>query len=328
MRLHLYKRGRVWWARGSHEGVKFRRSTKHTEKRLAEDVRRRWEREIADPAYYRAHQATVASAGVRWVREIRVTMKAETVRFYEAKAAHVERLLGDVRLSQLTRDKVVAFIETRKAEGSKQHTWSRELTALRLILKNAKGAGEFQGDPRDIVPSVSSGYVPEEAWYEPAVVWKAIEQLPAHRGAALAFCAATACDFGNIEHAREEDVEPEKVWVRGTKTSSRARWIPRVSVFADFMDHALEYADVDDGLLFGRWGKMARDVRNACRKAGVPEFTARDIRRSCATWMAKAGVRFEIAAKFMGHASMAMLLKVYAKFAPDDLGKAIKERMG
>lgn len=329
MRLHLYKRGDIWWARGSDGGRKWRKSTRHTSQAKAKLVVARWERELADPAHFRAHQATVDSAAKRWLRQIRATMNPETVRFYEVKQAHVVRLLGDVRLSRLDHDRILDFYETRGTEGAAANTRHQELTTLRLILKSAKRAGEFSSDPRDVVPKVKPGYVPQEQWVEPHVIWAAIEALPKHRGAALAFVAATACDFSNIANVRAEDIEPTKVWVRGTKTASRARWLPRVAVFDTFMRHAVAYAGnhSDQPGLFGPWGSMARDVRAACRRAGVEGFTARTIRRSCATWMAKAGVPFPIAAKFMGHASLSMLLKVYAKFGVEDIGRAIAEKM-
>jgi integrase len=326
MRLHLYKRGDIWWARGSDGGRKWRKSTRHTSLAKARLVVARWERELADPAHFRSHQATVASAAKRWLRQIRATMNPETVRFYEVKQAHVVRLLGDVRLSKLDHDRILDFYEARGVEGSALNTRHQELTTLRLILKSAKRAGEFAADPRDVVPKVKPGYVPQEQWVEPHVIWAAISELPQHRGAALAFVAATACDFSNIPSALREDIEETKVWVRGTKTATRARWVPRVAVFDTFMRHALAYAK-DGPVLFGKWGSMARDVRAACRRAGVSEFTARTIRRSCATWMARAGVPFPIAAKFMGHASLSMLLKVYAKFGVEDIGNQIKEKM-
>lgn len=326
MRLTLKKRGRYWWCYGSVEGDKFRRSTRQTSERKAAVYRDRWERELADPAHFRAHQASVGSAAKRWLREIDATMNPETVRFYNVKANHVVRVLGDVRLSKLDHDRCLGFLETRKAEGAHPHTIHRELTTLRLILKSAKRAKEFAMDPRDVVPKVKAGYVPQEQWVEPHVIWAAIAHLPKHRGAALAFVAATACDFGNIETARREDILADRVYVRGTKTAARARWLPRVAVFETFLRHALSYATGAD-VLFGDWGKMSRDVRAACRRAGVAEFTARTIRRSCATWMAKADVPFPIAAKFMGHASLAMLLKVYAKFGVEDIGRAIAEKM-
>lgn len=329
MRLHLYKRGDVWWARGSDRGRKWRKSTKHTSLAKARLVVARWERELADPAHFRADQATVESAAKRWLREIRVTMNPETVRFYEVKAAHVRRVLGSEKLSRITHERILGYIEQRDAEGAHPHTRHRELTTLRLILKSAKRAGEFKEDPRDVVPKVKAGYVPQEQWVEPDVIWAAIANLLPHRGAALAFVAGTACDFANIPNQKREDIEPSKVWVRGTKTSTRARWVPRVSIFEKFVHHAETHALPGNpgDLLFGEWSNMARDVRAACRRAGVTEFTARTIRRSCATWMARAGVPFPIAAKFMGHASLAMLLKVYAKFGVEDIGKQIAEKM-
>jgi len=253
-------------------------------------------------------------------------MNPETVRFYEVKQAHVTRLLGDVRLSRLNHDRILQYIEDRTAEGAHPHTRHRELTTLRLILKSAKRAGEFTQDPRDIVPKVKAGYVPQEQWVEPHVIWAAIAELPPYRGAALAFVAATACDYGNIAAVRREDILEDRVHVRGTKTAARDRWLPRVSVFDVFLRHALAYADGVD-VLFGPWENMARDVRRACRRAGVAEFTARTIRRSCATWMARARVPFPVAAKFMGHAGVTMLLRVYAKFGVEDIGAQISERM-
>jgi integrase len=326
MRLQLYKRGDIWWARGSDGGRKWRKSTRHTSLAKARLVVARWERELADPAHFRAHQATIDTAAKRWLRQIRATMKPETVRFYEVKQAHVVRLLGDVRLSRIDHDRILDFYETRGEEGAAPNTRHQELTTLRLILKSAKRAGEFTQDPRDVVPKVKPGYVPQEQWVEPHVIWAAIEALPKHRGAALAFVAATACDFSNIPSARREDIDTTKVWVRGTKTATRARWVPRVAVFDTFMRHALAYAHPGP-ILFGKWWSMARDVRAACRRAGVEEFTARTIRRSCATWMARAQVPFPVAAKFMGHASLTMLLKVYAKFGVDVLGAQIAEHM-
>lgn len=330
MRLTLYKRGNIWWAYGSDGGVKFRKSTKHTSKSSADRIRARWEIELADPTHYAAHQATVASAAERWMKEIRATMNPETVRFYDSKIRHVVRLLGDVRLSEMVAKgyaRTLEYIETREAEGSHSHSVHRELTALRLTLRSAKRAKEFSGDPRDCIPKYKAGYVPKTEWVTQETIWAAIAHLPNHRGAAVAFVIATACDFSNIPAAHRDDVGEETVRVRGTKTGTRDRHVPRIAVMEPFLRHALAYG-APAGLLFGAWGSMPRDVRAACRRAGVPEFTARTLRRSAATWMVQAGVPYEVAAKFLGHGSTAMLIKVYGQLAPKDAGRLIDERLG
>ncbi len=325
MRLELYLRGRIYWARGSDGGIKFRKSTKQPNERKARLVADRWERELADPDTYRANKATVASAAERWMREITVAMNPETVRFYKTKIGHVKRVLGATPLARGTHDKVLSFIERREGEGASPHTIHRELTALRLTLKSAQRAREFPRDPKVVIPRYRAQYEPQKEFVEPETIWAAIAHLKPNRGAAVAWCIATASDFSTIFNARRADVRERTVLVRGTKTGSRHREVPRIKVVEPFLRHALAYGGKD--VLFEPWGKMARDIRAACRRAGVPEFTARTMRRSIATWMVRAGVEYAIAAKFMGHAGVAMLIKVYGQVSPPEAGRLIDERL-
>lgn len=325
MRLHLYQRGRIWWARGSQDKVKFRKSTRHTSKRKARVVADRWELELADPANFRADKATVSGAIDRWLREIRTTMNPETVRFYEVKIEHVRRLLGDTKLGKLTHDKVLAYVQKRHEEGSHPHSVHRELTALRLTLKSAKRANEFKGDPRDVIPRVKSGYVPGTDWVTPEQVWACIAHLPTDRSAVVAWCAATASDFSSIFTAQRSDVTDTHVLVRGTKTSTRKRQVPRIKVLAPFLDHALAYGQPGE-MLFASWPNMPRDVRRACKRANVPGFTSRTLRRSVATWLVRAGVPYPLAAQFLGHGSDVMLRRVYGQMSAEAAGKLIDER--
>lgn len=325
MRLTLYKRGRIWWVSGPR---KFRKSTEETSQKAADLVRRRWEIELADPEHHRASTATVASAAERWMMEITSAQNPETVRFYKYKIGHVVRVLGAVRLAKLTHEKVLAYVQQREGAGEEAHKHSihRELTALRLTLKSAQRAGEFPRDPKSVIPRYSTGYVPGKHWVTRETVWRAIKALPEYRGRAVAFVMATAADFGCIFTAELVDVRARSVHVRGTKTSTRSREVPRVGVFDEFLRYAIEGAP-QVGPMFAAWGKMARDVRAACRRAKVPEFTARTLRRSAATWMVNAGVPYEVAAKFLGHGSVAMLMKVYGQLAPADAGRLIDEKM-
>lgn len=328
MRLNLYKRGRVWWVRGSAEGVKVRKSTRHESKALAGKVRDKWEKELADPDHHRTHTATIDSAAERFMSELRVESKSpDTVRFYDVKVRHVRRLLGPVKLKKLTTDIIRAYLEKRTAEGAHQHSVFHERGALIRILKSAKRAKEWTGDVSEIVPKFSDGYEPSKEWRTPEQVWSAIRQLEPERGAAVAFCVATASDFSSIFTAQPEDVEATCTWVRGTKSGYRKRQVPRVPLFDQFLLYAIEHGRTVPGEpMFAPWGNMPRDLRRACKRAGVPGFTARTLRHSAATWMVKAGVPYPLAAAFMGHGSDAMLRKVYGHMAPEDAGRLIGER--
>lgn len=330
MRLHLYKRGRIWWVRGSEDGHKVRKSTRHESKALAGKVRDRWEKELADPAHHRANTATIDSAAERFMNELRVESKsAGTVRFYDVKVRHVRRLLGSTKLAKLTTEKILAYIKRREEEGAHQHSVFHERGALIRILKSAKRAGDWSGDVSVLVPRYADGYVPSKDWRTPEEVWAAIRHLEPHRGAAVAFCVATASDFSNIFTAQPEDVEAGFTWVRGTKSGYRKRQVPRVPLFDQFLLYAVEHGRKEHGRpMFDAWGNMPRDLRRACKRAGVAGFTARTLRHSAATWMVRAGVPYELAAAFLGHGSTAMLRKVYGHMAPEDAGRLIAERTG
>lgn len=253
-------------------------------------------------------------------------MNPETVRFYAVKASHVLRLLGDVRLSAISHDRVLRYITDREAEGGHTHTIHRELTTLRLILKSAQRAKEFAGDPKATIPKYRTGYVPRTDWRTPEELWAVIAELDQNRGAAVAYCVATASDYSPLFTSRRADVEAKVIHVRGTKTGNRKRQVPRVKMLDVFVRHALAYGGED--LLFEPWTNMPRDLERACKRAGVPKFTARTLRRSVATWMVKAGVPYEVVAKFMGHAGTAMLFRVYGVMAPEDVGGLIDQRLG
>ena len=86
---------------------------------------------------------------------------------------------------------------------------------------------------------------------------------------------------------------------------------------APFLRHALAYAlPAPSSLLFTKCPKLPTKARQACRKAGVPEFDIRTLRHSAATWMVTAGVPYEVVAKYLGHGSTTMLQRVYGNLAP------------
>lgn len=323
MRLVLYKRGKIYWARG---GRTFRKSTGHTDERKARLVANRWERELADPTSYRAHKATVASAAVRFLTELKVSAKSpETYRFYDPKVQHVIRILGKSKLSELTHDRVLSYTQQREEEGAAKYTVHHELTALRRVLKSAARAGEFGRDFKSVIPEYATGYEPRTEYLTNEEAWRLVRSLRPDRGAAVALVLSTAADYSTAFLMTREDVGTSTVMVRGSKTTSRKRSVPRVAILDPFLAYALEHGE-PEGLLLKPWGKMARDMRRACRRLRITEVTAKSLRRTIATWFVQAGVPFDIAAKFLGHSSTAMLFRVYGQLAAADVGRLIDER--
>jgi integrase len=325
--MRLYLRGKVWWIAWYANGVELRQSTKTKSRKVANVVLNRWQRDAADPSYSTSDKATVGSAAERFLDEVGHEGRAEgTVNMYELKVRHVVKHLGGLKLSELSHDHVLAFIKTREAEGSAHHTVHRELTALRRILKSAARAREFNRDPKSVIPKYAARYVPRTRFLTREELDLVMAHMAPARAAVVAYAVATAADLGSLQRAQRGDAGPEMVVVRGTKTKNRHRTIPRVRLFADLLAFALEHADGDPPLLFQPWGNMRRDIAAACKRAGIPTFTSNDLRRTSATWLVKRGVPLNVAAKFMGHASTAMLQKVYGQLDTSDVGRLIEER--
>lgn len=323
--LTTYRRGRIIWVRGTVNGIKIRQTTGCRDAKAAEAFRRRLERELADPHHAAAYQATVGSAAVRFLDELRREGKAPgTVSMYECKIGHVVRLLRDVRLSQLSRADVMAFVRQREAETASSHTIHRELTALRRALRSAQGAGEFTRDPKAVLPRYASGYVPRTRWLSENELDAVMSHLDPWRAAAIAFAVATAADYRSLWVAERCDISADRILVRGSKTSARLRSVPRVAMFDRYVQYAEKHANGTGGKLFEPWPNMARDLKRACERAGVDPFTARDLRRTTGTWLLKRGVPINVAAKFLGHANTLMLQRVYGQLDTGDLGSLIE----
>lgn len=326
--MRLYKRGRLWWARWSVDGEKQRRSTKCSDKKAAQLVLVRWQRELADPHHAAAHKATVESASVRFLSEQKKSCRSvHTYKMYVCKTGHVVRLLGSRRLSQLTSDMVLAFIDAREAEGAKPYTVHRELTALRLTLKSAGRSREFSADPRSVIPRYATGYVPRTRWLTLDELLAVCAHLDTGRAAVLALAVATSSNFSETFKVRRVDVTDLGVRIRGTKRSKRRRFVTHMTHVWPLIAYALAWADGEGEMLFRPWSNMRRDVLAACRRAGVAPLTSNDLRRTCATWLVKQGVDFSLVAKVMGQSSTVMLERVYGQLESADVGRLINEHV-
>jgi integrase len=76
--------------------------------------------------------------------------------------------------------------------------------------------------------------------------------------------------------------------------------------------------------VFPRWGNLLRDVKLACRKAGIDNVTPNDLRRTFASWLAQSGVSSLVCARLLGHASTRMVEAVYAKIKTDEQHEAVE----
>ncbi len=342
--MRLFKRGKIWFLYFYEAGVRIQRSTRCADRKAAEIVARRLERDAADPDHAAARNATLGQALKALVdhREelARVGKRSvATACFYRDKVGHWTRLLetndrGEYAafvLRDLRAHHVDGYISRRRAEGVSEHTIAKELTALRAALKLAKRAGLWRGDPAEVCPiAFAPEYKPRERALREPEVDALIAALPPDRAARVAFIVATSACWSETEHARRGDAMSDlsQVLIRGTKRRARFRHVPVVSALQRrLLAFALEHAGGEGEALFAPWSNVRRDLTDACVRARIERCSPNDLRRTCATLLRAAGARVDDLAPLMGHADSRMLVRVYARLSTRDLAHRIEESL-
>lgn len=254
---------------------------------------------------------TLTSAAGALLDTVEMTNAKATWSFYRTKARHLVRVLGDITLAEITRDRLTAYITQRRAEGASKSTVAKELIALRRTLKLAKERGTWVGDLA-VIPAFRPAYKPIERWLDAHQAAQLLERLRPDRRLWVALAIFAGLRKSEIEGLRWEDIRwaDGVIHVRGTKTVKSDRRVPIATELA----HALMQVRRTTGLVVGKWLQSTRDLAVACAAAKVPRITANDLRRTFLSWLAQKGTHPRIAADLAGHASTRMVDLVYTRF--------------
>jgi len=329
----LYKRGAVWWAAFTGGD---RVSTKSKDREAAERWAKLEERRRADPAHAAA-QATTIDDGVKALLAERAERgkSPSTVRYYKQKLGHLCRLLGnDAPLASLTAASIAAFVSERKAELASEAEMSKELGALRAMLRLMWRRELYPHDPRKVLPVISSAYEPRDRWLTPAEADALVDALETgeapERAGPVAFALATAARLSEVFRAERGDWDEAAglVRVRGTKTKKSAGLVPVMpGPWRDMLEVALRHG-APAGRLFAHWPNHRRGILDACEAAGVPPVSWNDLRRSHTKWLRLAGVEPALLGEVLRHEpGSTMAARVYGRLSPEQLRAQLEERM-
>ena len=330
----IYLRGDVWWCRIKVENRTERVSTGCRDYEAACIKKKDLERRKANPAHHASSRVTFSQAADRHLENLRFNKKsAGTINMYRTKAGHLLRIFKDCNLVEINASKVDSYVKTRSEEGAASTTISKELTALRRILKLSKHLQEFAGDIPAIMPfDFSPAYVPRVRFLEGyAELQDILLQLPRERAAHVCFMLATGARW--IESVRAEradiNIQESKIKIRGTKTKEADRDVPVLELFRPALNLVLEVIPFDKkGVMFRPWLNAGHALPNACKRAKVSKVTPNDLRRTAASWLRQAGVEPSLIAVFLGHKDGRMVETVYGRMPVDKLGAALAARLG
>lgn len=330
----LYRRGKkgVWWCRvRNHAGRIVRRSTHCADYHAALVVAADLERSAASPAHARAEEATFESSVNDYLADlVRRGRAAATIAIAQQKTGHMLRLWG-VRLpmGRISARLVTEYIDARLREGAARFTVKKELGHLGQVLRIARYNGRYHLDPVQVIPPYfAAEHKPRTRWLTPDELRKLLDELESRRAAHVAFIVATGARWSESLRARRSDVDWARgvVRVRGTKTKGADAEVPISSVNRGLLEEALAAALGRD-VLFHPWGKVVRDMRAACVRAGLEPCSPNDLRRTFGHWHRSAGVAVDLVAKMLRHASDKLAQTTYARIGGEALSGLVNRQL-
>jgi integrase len=315
-RLYRRREGGAWWGDWqTPDGRRHRASLRTADARVARERLRQAELAATDPTAHRAAQGL--SAALDYMITVASADRSEaTRRFYEQKARHLVRILGDVDVATLERVDVAAYTHQRISEGASPHTVQKELVTLRRALVEAHNVSPLPRHPRDVIPTFAPQYQPRTRHLSEREFDALLATTPPRRKLWLLVAVYTGAELGALERLEWSHVDLRAGAIRlpGTKRQARNRLVPIAAPLLPWLESAMRSRRT--GLVFGAWGNVRRDLARYCELARVPAVTPNDLRRTFASWLKQRGIDSRTVADLLGHSSTRMVDLVYGRLTP------------
>lgn len=137
----------------------------------------------------------------------------------------------------------------------------------------------------------------------------------------------TAARAGAILSLRWDQIDFQKyrIDLGGMGRQKRRAVVPMHPALAFALILAKESAMSPYVIEYGgrRVASIKKGFAKACERAGLDDVSPHVLRHTAASWMAEAGVPLVDIARFLGHTNPSVTYRVYAKFSPDYLSKAL-----
>jgi integrase len=257
-------------------------------------------------------------AAVRWVKE---TSHKRSHDKDIAKLRWMDRYLGHLVLSQVTRE-VVEKIGERKAQESSQSNSNRYLALIRSILRKAKNEWEWL----DRIPHVRLYRERKQRirYLTPDEARRLLTELPEHLREMAQFALMTGLRQRNVSYLRWNQVDMARrvAWIHPDEAKAgRAIGVPLNESAMDGLRQRLgkhpDYVFTYQGKPVDRCSTHA--WKRALERAGIEKtFRWHDLRHTWASWHVQNGTPLQELMELGSWASYDMVLR-YAHLAADHL---------
>jgi integrase len=262
--------------------------------------------------------------------------KPSAVRGYEqAMRLRVLPEFGEVRLADLERIDLQAFVERLMADGLAPPTIDVTLLPVRAIYRLALERGEIMINPCDKVRLPRSDRRRDRI-ADPIEAAALIAAVPGEHRPIWAAAMYAGLRRGELQALRLEDVDlaggvvrAERGWdfkegAIELKSNAGRRRVPIAAVLRDHLADRVARVQRSGGdLLFGEDGErpfrpesLQRAADDAWEEAGLSRITLHECRHTFASLMIAAGVNAKALQTYMGHANISITLDRYGHLMP------------
>ena len=308
----IYQRGRLWWIQYYGRGQLYRESSRSSLKSVATALLRKREGDLADgrlPAR-QAEKTTFEQIASLFIQDYEINQKKSILRARQL----VQKLTGDfqgIRASEITSQRLTAYMARRQAEKAANGTINRELAALKRMFRLASQQTPPLVLSTPHIPhlrenNVRTGFFTEDEYK----VLRAA--LPDHLKIPLVIAYHTGMRVGEILQLRWEQVDLQEGWLRlepGMTKTGRGRTVPLIeevrNVLGRWKIHTLQRYPSCQWVVHYRGERMqqiqSRLWKKICDRVGLNGKLFHDLRRTAIRNMVRTGVPERVAMTISGH---------------------------
>lgn len=226
------------------------------------------------------------------------------------------------QIRTITADEIEDWITERREDGIAINTINRDLKPLRWIFKYAAKKKYVVDNPLFEFEGLKNGNIHDRWMTEPEInhfVKTAIELEDLELADFIALGVNTGFRLGNLERLAARDIGEQLIEAKQTK-SGTPYTVPIAPAIINILNRLIMQHPTGP-LLIGRNNNVGERFRECARKAGLytnktdnDRVTIHTLRHTYAVLYLKRGGDIYKLSKFLGHASVAITDRIYARF--------------
>lgn len=325
--MPIYKRGRVWWINIIGDGIRIRRSTETTDKKLAEKIHAKVLSEITENKWFDrlpGEEKTLNEMMDKYMKvHSAINKSPSTYQREKSTVKHLKSYFGDKIVSRIRPRDIVAYKDKRREDGVSPKTINNELILLGHAFTIAMNEWEWVNSNPARMVSKEKVRNSRTRWLNAAEEKKLLKASPLWLSEIIVFALHTGLRRGEILNLKWSDLDLQRrtLTIYEQKNGS-VDTLPINEVVTNLLIEKNKFRSINcDYVFLNKKAKVIdganlyRAYKKAVKKAGIDDLRFHDLRHSFATRLVQAGVEIYKVQKLMRHKSPQMTQRYAHHFA-------------